>query len=300
MSTARMTVMEALKIMGIPPRTYESMTKESLRNVFRDLVKKVHPDRGGNDYLFDLVQQAYEVVISSRRDFQVNAGRPLQEKMQAEQAERQYAPRPQQHHYSHQNSYPTSHALPSSHPPPPTSTRDRPSFTPAGGHQARSVFTDGQSFNAAKFNEVFSEHYEADIDSKRNYNDFLKSNQRVTRDLVVYEDPSEYQSNSALSYASIGGTSGSFTSKQYTDLYEAYSEQHPDEVQGRSETFRSLDDIQKSRGQKIDMTHEDQERMRRISEMKQYHESSRQRRALDEDQRTHDHYQRLHFRLTQQ
>jgi len=298
---ARMTVIEALRVLGISPSQYEKLTKEKLRLIFRELVKRVHPDRGGDDHLFDLVQQAYEVVLASRRDFQVSVNpKAMEEKMRQEMMDRDYAPRrvPGSHH--------RVHPVPSSphqvHPvhQVPSSTRDRPSYDPAGGERAKAIFSSGQNFNVQKFNEMFSDHYEADEDSKRNYNDFLKSNERVTRDIVIYEDPSEYQGSSSLSFSNIGGTNGSFTSKQYTDLYEAYTEQHPDEVQGRKEEYRTLDDVHQSRSRKIDLTAEDTERMRRISSMKQHHETVRQRRALDEDTRMHDRYNRLHFQLTHQ
>lgn len=277
-----MTLTEACQVLGIPPEQYKRLTKERLRAIFKELVIKVHPDRGGNPYLFDLVQQAYEIVLSSRRDFAAQTPARVQQQYEQLQQDRR------SHHPQQDRSMDRSDRARGS----------REDFVMAGGPQVQQHFQQGKQFDLQRFNQVFSEHYEQDEESKRNYNDMLKSNQRIVRDVVVYEDPAEMMSRSALQYSTIGGTQGSFTSDRYTDLYEAYTEQHPDEIQSRKETYKSLDDLKSTRSLPIEKTTADEERMKRVNEMKHLHESSRQRRALQDEQRINDHYRRLHFRLT--
>lgn len=289
-----MTLTEAFQILGLPAQSFQSLTKEKLRATFKELVMKVHPDRGGNPYLFDLVQQAYEVVLSSRRDFAATTPARVHDNYQRLRDERGYSAQP-----SSSSSMSMSKGGRGQGPPPALPPREREQFEAAGGQAAVSHFAKGGGqFDLSRFNQVFADHYEQDEDQKRNYNDFLKSEKKVTRDLVVYEDPEEFQSRTALAYTTLGGTQGSFTSKHYTDLYEAYSEKHPDEVQGRAESYNNLDELVIARGRSIDMTDQERERHRRVAEMRAMHESSRQRRAVDEESRINDQYQRLNFRLT--
>ena len=310
MAVARgnMTLTEACQIIVIAMDHYHGLTKEKLRSIFKDLVIKVHPDRGGNPYLFDLVQQAYEIVLSSRRDFTSQTPARVQQQYEQLRQDRQPQGRVSSDHQPQgrvSSDRQPQGRVSLDHQPQGRVSSDRQrqrgsreDFVMAGGPQVQQVFQQGKQFDVQRFNQVFSEHYEQDEESKRNYNDMLKSNQRIVRDVVVYEDPAEMMSRSALQYSTIGGNQDSFTSDRYTDLYEAYTEQNPDELQSRKESYTTLDDVKRTRAAPIEKSAADEDRMRRVNEMKHMHESSRQRRALHDEQRINDHYQRLHFRLT--
>lgn len=52
---------EAIRILGIES---ESIPKDELRNIYRQLVTKYHPDHGGDSKSFAQLQTAYELLLT--------------------------------------------------------------------------------------------------------------------------------------------------------------------------------------------------------------------------------------------
>ncbi len=58
-----MSVETAAQILGVPPRASES----EIRAAHRSLAQKLHPDRGGNDYLTRKINQARDILLKKSR-----------------------------------------------------------------------------------------------------------------------------------------------------------------------------------------------------------------------------------------
>jgi len=56
----RMTRAEALSVLGLE----EGASKDAVLNAYRELMKRVHPDKGGSDYLAAKLNQAKDVLTS--------------------------------------------------------------------------------------------------------------------------------------------------------------------------------------------------------------------------------------------
>jgi len=55
-----MTRAQALEVLNLR----EGATREDIMNSYRDLIRKVHPDRGGSSYLAAQVNRARDVLLS--------------------------------------------------------------------------------------------------------------------------------------------------------------------------------------------------------------------------------------------
>ena len=58
-----MSAETAAQILGVPPRASES----EIRSAHRTLAQKLHPDRGGNDYLTRKINQARDILMKKHR-----------------------------------------------------------------------------------------------------------------------------------------------------------------------------------------------------------------------------------------
>ncbi|GAA3938906.1 DnaJ domain-containing protein [Litoribacillus peritrichatus] len=61
-SPGEMSIKEASEILGVT----ETASKQEINQAYKSLMQKVHPDRGGSDYLTRLVAQAKEVMLSKK------------------------------------------------------------------------------------------------------------------------------------------------------------------------------------------------------------------------------------------
>ena len=60
MDSAPSKIKEALEILGLP----SMITREDIKNQYRHLAKKYHPDRGGNPEEMEKINRAYALLIA--------------------------------------------------------------------------------------------------------------------------------------------------------------------------------------------------------------------------------------------
>lgn len=58
--TGRMSIKEAADVLGLPP----SATREEVIKAHRRLIQKLHPDRGGSDFLAAKINEAKDILLS--------------------------------------------------------------------------------------------------------------------------------------------------------------------------------------------------------------------------------------------
>jgi cytochrome bd-type quinol oxidase subunit 2 len=56
---AKMTKAEAYQILGLKPNS----SQEEIRKAYKDLMTKIHPDHGGNDYLAARLNEAKDILL---------------------------------------------------------------------------------------------------------------------------------------------------------------------------------------------------------------------------------------------
>jgi len=56
---------KASKALGIRVKKLKKMSKREIKNVYRELAKKHHPDKGGNADKFRNIHEAYEFVFDA-------------------------------------------------------------------------------------------------------------------------------------------------------------------------------------------------------------------------------------------
>jgi hypothetical protein len=59
-----MDISEAVQVLGLP-ETLEQITEESVLDAHKKLIQKMHPDRGGNDYLAAKINQARDTLLNA-------------------------------------------------------------------------------------------------------------------------------------------------------------------------------------------------------------------------------------------
>lgn len=317
--TNMMTLIQAYEAMGIqdPP----ALTKQVLKARYRDLVLQVHPDRGGNAYLFDLIKQAYHTICQSRKDWNdyqsVTDGMTQLQVDRAEyeqNVQRQHLAAPAHAAYAAHPAHPAHpahaaqrprvsqrHMQPQHQQPQHQQQHHQPQHQQSQLHvrdaRSRPIQMSAQQFDVAQFNSLFDEHREPTDEEAKHHASFMRSNDRVVRDVVVYQEPDALVST-RHNFASLDAHTDSFTGRSYTDLYEAYTERHPDEIQGRAETYETVDAVRAARERSIEVTPDERDRQARILSWQHAQEAERQQRVLSRDEKMAQLNQRLTQRLT--
>jgi hypothetical protein len=243
------------RILGVDPQA----SNDQLKNQFKHLVLRTHPDKGGDAQEFELVKKAFASIWHARRV------RDLSVEIDVQQAS-------QQRHVDLQEMLPA---------------------------QSETLFLDSkaENFDLARFNQVFSEVYEPAPEHK-GYDDFMRSGEVHTRELIVYEEPVQLV-GTRCAYQELGNDGSNFTFDKGTDLREAYSNRPENELPPVVERDAGQwEQYKQQREQAIIASDEDARRLQRITEWREKMESERQQRVHGEELRIQQLDQRLRGRLT--
>lgn len=314
--TIDMSQVNPYEVLNVP-RNFEW---EQLKNAYRHAASLVHPDKGGNRHLFNLVTECFRHLANEYKAR--DADKPhYMLKQQSQEYMQQYQPQPgagmgagprpgmEEGRYVHRD-------------------RDRAG---AGAREVRAVpsVMDGNFLN--KFNQTFEENRLEDEEVQHGYGDMMEKSSKnrddisvpklmkkfepskfnkvfdkvapVSKEVIVYTEPEPLQLAKQLQYTEIGGTKpNDYTSSlessiKYTDYMRAHTTARlvdPRAVQDRKE-FKSVEQYQKARAKITDkpLTAEELRRKKEKEEQEKLAEENRLRRVRERDDIASDHYDRM-------
>ncbi len=217
---------------------------EDARNAFRRMALIHHPDKGGDPRIFHMVKEAYKAIIN-----------------RLTQAQRHDFQNMRQAHRDYQE-------------------------------EEQVIRLDPNNFNREQFNRVFEEHRIVKP-SDKGYGDWNEEVEAPhARDfetrVTIYEEPDQILTS--LGYETLGQgkikdfSSGIYSQTEYTDYKKAYAIPLQEHEISRNRDYKSgsIEDIKRSRSQKLEPTQTELQEFQRLQEMKAKRELKRQQRHVEQ------------------
>lgn len=264
MDQDRIPLVMAYQVLGVQP----PIVLSELKSRFKVLAVKLHPDKGGDPMLFDLLKKAFLSVWDTLKHEEVK-NEEVSSTMHQRVLERaqDVADRQQEQLRFHQ-----------------------------------AMHKSGR-FDNHRFNKVFQDHYEADEDDAYGCEELMTSSDVPTRALSTHVQ--EHVSERALACGQLGSaarlsSTGYTHANRFTDLREAYTKPHEAETKVDEERMSrslKLSAIERDRERPIERSKKEDMALQREQEFLRRQEEERQSRALMEQQRAADRYHQFVFRL---
>ena len=287
-----MSQVDPYQVLNVP-RNFEW---EQLRSAYRHAASLVHPDKGGNRHLFNLVTECFRFLANEYKAR--DADKPH---FMLKQQSQEYIQKQQQSPYVHKE-------------------QER---------RINPAVMDGMSLG--RFNQIFEENRLEDEETQHGYGDMMEKSSKnrddisvpklmkkfdqgrfnkvfdkvvpVSKEVVVYRDPEPLQLAKQLQYTEIGGskpndyTSSIESSIKYTDYMKAYTTSRlvdPRAVSERPE-YKSVEQYEKAREKRTHrpMTAEELRYKKEKEEQEKMAEENRLRKVKERDQIAADHYERM-------
>lgn len=301
LETIDMSQVDPYEVLNVP-RNFEW---DQLRNAYRHAAALVHPDKGGNRHLFNLVTECFRFLANEYKAR--DADKPhfmlkqqSQEYMQKQQTVVSSGP------YVHGDR---------------DRSRDAPRINPAA--------MDGMALG--RFNKLFEENRLEDEEVQHGYGDMMEKSSKnredvnvpkllkkfdqgrfnkvfdkvapVSKDVVIYKEPEPLQLAKNLQFTEIGGnkpndyTSSMESSIKYTDYMQAHTTSRlvdPRAIAERHE-YKSVDQYEKAREKTTQrpLTAQELRDKKEREEQAKLAEENRLRRVKERDQIASDHYDRM-------
>jgi len=283
-----------------------------IKKAYRKLSSRVHPDKGGNTFLFNLVKDAYD---KAKRNSEYNSYKTGEE-------------------HNYKMSQPVSNTA----------------YNPAleGVTNRQPVYLNPKDFDQDKFNQVFSDNrplnpYDKGYKTERmktkqqeqvnidrsitstsqmfdsnklehlnNTNETALATKQQVGDILEYGDQNIYGPRALLSTQHIATTANKsrqtlqfeelgvneindFTNKDGTDYLRAHSGQvfNPNRVVHKRQEYTSIDELKQARSKNIELTPEEQLRLKEFEDLEKQKELERRRNEDLNRQMWTEHYNRM-------
>lgn len=255
---------ESWKILGIDPST----PLDQVRLRFRKLALKYHPDKGGSEYIFDQIKNAYKDILTFHASLNQKQHYDLRTRSQEairEQSQQQYRGYLDPNNLSMDkfNSFFVQHRL-----------------------------EDPLDHGYGHLMEQSSHHREDDSQVTK-----AKIKKFADQQLILYQDPQEVF-NCTANIGNLGDDNNNFTTAwnsktKYTDYIEAHSKPVDRDMIPVREEYRSIDELKASRKKPLKATKEEQKHHRKMEKKKEKEEKYRMSRVHNRDIAINSNYQKI-------
>jgi curved DNA-binding protein CbpA len=255
---------ESWQILGLDP----SATVNQVRQRFRQLALKYHPDKGGSQYIFDQIKNAYKDILTFHQGLNQKSHYDLRgqsRQMMQEQSKQSYR----------------GHLNPNN--------LDMDKFN---NFFVQHRLNDPLEHGYGHLMEESSHHREEDAQvAKANIRKF------ADQQLILYQDPQEVFGCSS-NVGNLGDDNSNFTTAwnaktKFTDYVEAHSKPVDRDIIPARESFKSIDALEANRKKSLKATKEEQRYHRKMEKKREKDERKRMSRVHNRDSAITSHYQKI-------
>ena len=302
------TTIDPLKILNLPA----NYNKEMLRENFKKLALKAHPDKGGSEYLFKLLTQCYKYLSSE---------------LKKKEADKQFYELKKDFLNELENN---KNAFKSQ-----SSSRQKSSSGASSSRQStkgtvQSAFYNGERFDEAKFNQFFMENKLSDEVQEQGYKEWMEKQEvkeapkyngsfnsssfnshfeanaksdASHRQLIKYQEPEPLVTSKRLGFTELGqesvddfsGDNKSLRNLNYTDYRIAHTTSRiVDPKTVNRQDFKNIQELERSRDNvSFQMSEEDYIAAAKKKRMEEKLEEQRQQALRSYDYRVQQQYQKI-------
>lgn len=296
---------DPLKVLGLPKNYNAEMLKES----YKRLALKAHPDKGGSEYLFKLLTECYKYLANDLKKRANDKQFHELKKEFLQEVEKSKPMRPSSSSSSHKQS--------------------------SNGDKMPSMFTKGSRFDLDKFNKFFSDNKLADERTEQGYQDWMKEHEVKEapqfrgsfntngfnnhfdrhaqaaadhKQIIKYQEPEAMVTCKRLGFTELGqeriddysGENKSMKHLNYMDYKVAHTTSRiVDPRMASREDFKNIEDLERSRENiSYQMTPEEYALYMRKKRLQDKEEEKRKQLQRAYDQRVEQHYMKINSLLT--
>ena len=299
------TKIDPLKVLDLP----KNYTAEMLKENYKRLALKAHPDKGGSEYLFKLLTECYRYLANELKK-RVN--------------DKQF----------HELKKDFLKQMETQKKPSPISTSSRREQD-ASKKNVQQMFYKGSRFDQEKFNKFFNDNKLADERLEQGYQDWMKDNDVKEapqfrgsfnmngfnqhfenhakgdanhKQLIKYKEPEPLVTCKRLGFTELGqekiddysGENKSMKNLNFMDYRVAHTTSRiVDPRQSSRKDFKNIQDLERSRENiSYQMSEEDYVLYMKKKRMEEKEEEKRQQIQMDYDRKVQQHYMKINGLLT--